>query len=303
MNKYLKNLAMIMTIIAGVAAIIGVYTQYREDNPTLEIKNITRDKLTDLPKVEGLKAQFYYKDSLVHSLWKLNYDITNIGNKAIIGEGNNKNIIKERLTFYLPDNYKILEVNTSQDTLPFELYNEKNKVKLKFLQWKPKESLNIIMYVEQLSEKEIPTLKTDEREILNGIVNYTSIQSEIKEKQSLFDHLPRTIQSIFRWIGYVFFGLIIIVMPIVWISEFVKYAKYKKWKRSDYWMYKEWIDENINKGVLGLHYEPSKLPKQFWKDYPYLKPVFPDNDFASLTIGTLLVLVLTLIPLLIMIKI
>ena len=303
MNKYLKNIAMVMTIIAGVAAIIGVYTQYREDNPTLEIKNITRDKLTDLPKVEGLKAKFYYKDSLVHSLWKLNYAITNIGNKAIVGEGNNKNIIKESLTFYLPDNYKILEVNTTHDNLPFKLYSEKNKIKLKFLQWKPKESLNIIVYVEQLSDKAKPTLKTDEREILNGIVYYTTLQTKINEKQSLIDYLPRTIQSILRWIGYIFFGLIMIIMPIVWITEFVKYAKYKKWKKSDYWMYKEWIDEKINKGVLKLHYDPDKLPKHYWKDYPYPKPVFPDNDFASLTIGTIMVLVLTLIPLLFMIKI
>lgn len=303
MTKYLKNLALIMTIIAGIAAVIGLYAQYKENNPTLEIKNITKDKLTDLPRVEGLKAQFYYKDSLVHSLWKLNYEITNIGNKAIIGEGNNKNIIKESLTFHLPDNFKILELNLSQDSLPFELINVNNKIKLKFLQWKPNETLNLVLYVEQLSVNAIPTLKMNEREIENGIVNYTTLQNKIDKEQSLFDLLPRILQIILRWIGYIFFGLIILVMPIVWIGELVKYLKYKKWKSTDYWMYEEWIDENIKAGKIDLHYDPQKLPKQYWNDYPYLKPVFSDNEFGSFTLGAVIVFVLTLIPLLIMIKI
>lgn len=303
MNKLLKNLAMIITIIAGIATIIGVYMQYKENNPIIEIKDITNDKLTDLPKVKGLRAEFYYKDSIVHSLWKLNYDITNIGNKSIIGEGNNKNIIKEGIIFYLPDNYKILEVNSTQDDFHFEFSQENNKVKLKFLQWKPKESLNIILYVEQLNNKEMPTLKTDEREIVNGVVNYASIQNKADKKKSLFDFLPNIMQSILRWIGYIFFGLIIIVMPIIWISELIKYVKYKRWKKSNYWMYKEWIDENIKKGTLNLHFEPIKLPEQYWADYPYPKPIFPSDDFANLTIGVIIVLILTLTPLMIMIKI
>lgn len=303
MNKYLKNIALVMTIVAGIAAVIGMYTQYKGDNPTIEIKNITRDKLTDLPKVEGLNAEFYYKDSLVNSLWKLNYFISNSGNKTIIGEGNNKNIIKERLVFFLPENYKILELNTEQNTLPFDVYYSHNKVAIKFLQWKPNESFSLTLYVEELSENEIPTLETNEREILNGIVNYTSLQNEVKQKQPIFYYLPRTIQLILRWLGYISFGMIVIVMPIIWINEVVKYIKYKKWVKSDFWMYKDWIDEEVKKGQISFYYKPTELPIQYWKDYPYVKPVLPDNDLVNLTIGGILLLVLAIIPLLVMIEI
>lgn len=68
MNKYLNNIATVMTIVAGVAAIVGVYIQYKDDNPVIEIKSILNDKLTDLPTVDGFNAKFYYKDSLVSSL-------------------------------------------------------------------------------------------------------------------------------------------------------------------------------------------------------------------------------------------
>jgi len=303
MNKYLKNIALIMTIVAGVAAIIGLYMQYDKQVPSIEIKSITSDKLTDLPKVDGLNAQFFYKDSLVTSLWKLNYLIANNGAEVIVGEGNNKNIIKNGVKFTLPENYKILELVKKQDNFPFEYSFNANCFEIKFLQWRPDEAFELTLYVEQLDNTELPNLLTNEREILGGVVTYSSLQTDTKSKKSLFEFLPNTLQSILLWIGYVLFSIFLIVMPIVWISELVKVVKYKKWKRTDYWMYKEWIDKQIEENVIGLHYEPQKLPKQYWESYPYPKPSFPDNEFGNLTIGTIVVIILTLIPLLIMIKV
>ena len=196
-----------------------------------------------------------------------------------------------------------MELNFEQDSLPFNFAFCGNELKMNFLQWKPNESFNLVLYVEQLGEEKAPQLMTNEREIIGGSVNYTTFHNEIDQEKSIFEYLPKTIQSILKWIGYIFFGLIVIVMPIVWISELIKFGKYRKWKKSDYWMYKEWVEENVKGGIFRLHYEPEKLPKKFWKAYPYPKPEFPDNDFGSLTLGTIIVLILTLIPLLIMIKI
>lgn len=294
---------MIMTIIAGIAAMIGIYTQYSESKPSIEIKTITSDKLTDLPKVEGLNAQFFYKDSVVKSLWKLNYYIANVGDKIIIGEGNNKNIIKDGIKFYLPDNYKVLELKVKQDNFPFDYSYLNNYIDIKFLQWKPDEAFELTIYIEQLNDSSLPTLKTNEREILNGLIIYSTLHNEIEVNKSLFEYLPKILQSILKWVGLVIFGLTVIIMPIVWISESIKIVKYNKWKKTNYWMYKEWVEESIKDGILELHYEPQELPRRHWNSYPYIKPSIPDNDFGNLTIGVIFIIILTLIPLLIMVKV
>lgn len=303
MNKIVKNLTTIITIVAGISAVFGVYIQYSKEKPQIEIKSITADKLTDLPEVEGLKAQYFFKDSLVQSLWKLNYKVSNSGNEIVIGEGNKKNIIRKGLSFKLNGNYRILDFSIKNRSFPFDSKIVDSMLVLNFLQWKPDEGFELSLYVEQLENNGFPKFELNEREIIGGKVVYSTLYDNRDSIMPLFEYMPRTIQSILRWVGYVVFGVLLIVLPVVWVSDLIKRLKYKKWKRIDYWLYREWIDKLVKDGIIAAFYEPHKLPEKYWEEYPYPKPIFPSNDFKSLTTGVLIFVVLSLIPLSLLIRI
>jgi hypothetical protein len=302
MNKLLKNIVTIITVLAGVAAIVGVYIQIKEHNPELEIKTLSIDKLTDLPNVDGLKANYLYKNDTVNSLWKLHYLVSNVGDEIIIGQGNKKNIIKDNLKFNINDGFRILEVNNEKNP-DFNIYLKSNQILLDFLQWKPQENIELIIYTEQIKENILPSFTTNEREIINGKVSYTELLDNLVKKESLFKKLPKTLQSILWWFGIVFFGLLFILMPIVWFSELVKLFKYKKWKKTDYFMYEEWVNDLIRDNKLESFKTPKDLPNKLWSEYPYIKPTINDNEFGNLTLGAIIILFLFIIPLLLLIEV
>jgi hypothetical protein len=303
MNRFFKVFATVIGIFAGIAAIIGLFYQIASHSPIVEIKTITNEKLTDLPTLDGFKAQYYYKNSEVKSLWKLNYLITNSGDEIIIGQGNKKNIINDSITFALPDNYKILDIKISNSSFPFENTFSQNKFRIKFMQWKPKETFEISIYTEQLKDSILPKLITNDREIINGKVIYSTLQRGKDIKQPIYDYLPKFFQSIVWWLGLISFGLVIIVIPIVWIGEFSKFLKYKKWAKTDLWMYDDWINTLIEQKKITKHYTPKQLPISLWSEYPYPKPALADNEFGSMSLGFIILIILTLIPLILMIKI
>lgn len=300
MNK-LKNIVTIITILAGVAGIAGLYIQIKEYNPELEIKTLSIDKLTDLPNVDGLKANYLYKNDTVNSLLKLHYLVSNVGDEIIIGQGNRKNIIKDNLKFNINDGFKILEINNEKNP-NFNIKLDSNRVILDFLQWKPQENVELIIYTEQIKENISPSFTTNEREIINGKVSYSQLLDSAVKKEALFKKLPKALQSILWWFGIVFFGLLFILMPIVWFSELVKLLKYKKWKRTNYWMYEEWVNELIQNGKIESFKTPKDLPNNIWSEYPYIKPTINDNEFGNLTLGVIIILFLFVIPLLMLIE-
>lgn len=303
MIKILKITAMFITIIAGIAAIIGVYIQTSTHKPIVEIKTITKDKLTDLPAIDGLKAKFSYKNNVVNSLWKLNYLIINSGDELIIGKGNKKNIIKENLTFSLPKNYKILEISNLNDNFQLKQYPQSNKFEISFLQWKPNEALEVSIYAEQLKNSKNPDLTTNGREIVNGEVQYSALHNTIKVKKQLFEYLPKIFQYLLWWIVVIILGLFVLVLPIVWLTEVIKFIKYNQWYKANYIFYEEWANTLVEKGAITSCQSPRQLPKNLWAEFPEPKPTLPDDDFGSMTLAFVAISAFTLATLLIIIKI
>jgi hypothetical protein len=302
MNKLLKNIVTIITILAGISGLVGLYIQIKEHNPELEIKALSLDKLTDLPSVDGLKANYLYKNDTVNSLWKLHYLVSNVGDELIIGQGNKKNIIKDDLKFNINDGFKILEVK-NENNPNFNIQLKSNQIFVDFLQWKSQESIEIVIYTQQTKKDVIPSFTTNEREIINGKVSYTALLDTIVKKEPLFNKLPKTLQSILWWFGIVFFGLLLVLIPIVWFSELVKLMKYKKWEKSDFWMYEEWVNDLIKEDKIESFKNPKDLPNKLWSEYPYIKPTINDNEFGNLSLGVIVILFLFIIPLLMLIEV
>lgn len=303
MTKFLKNIFYIISFLAAVAAIIGFYFQITTPKPVIEIKTISTDKLTDLPTVDGLKALYTYKNDTVKSLWKLHYYINNSGDEILIGEGNKKNIIRNGLDFSINNNYRIIEYRINKKNFPFNTKLRSNIINLSFLQWKPGENLDLIIYAEQLKKVKSPDLKINEREIINGEVKYSTIYKEIGKKESTFEYLPKPLQQVLWWFAIISFGLVEIFCPIGFFIELAKLIKYKKWKKEDLWMYDEWIDKLIKEGELDSYKKPEDLAYYHWLNYPYIKPNFPNKDFKSMTIGLIILSVLCAIPILLLIKV
>lgn len=231
--KTIKNIALIGTIVASIATIFGLaYQLTQSDKKTIEIKELTLEKLTDLPSVEGLKAKYTFKDSIVTSLWKLNYLITNLSEGPIIGEGNQKDIIKDKITFRVPDNFQILEVKKNDKNAPFIIRYDKSSIKVSFLQWISNESLDISIYVEQTSQGESPSLITNEREIIGGHIVYNSFQSGLDQSsRRLIDYFPNSMEVVLWWILIIINSLTIIGFPIILAAEVYKYIQYLKDKK------------------------------------------------------------------------
>lgn len=298
-----KNFANIIAILTISITAIGFYLEHEKRSPTIEVKTIIEDKLTGLPVVDGLQASYKYNGNDVKSLWKLHYIISNVGNEILIGEGSKKNIIKNNISFSLGSKFKILEFNKHNSDSPFSIQIEGNDVSISFLQWRPQESFELILYAEQLEKVGIPELKTNEREIINGKVIYSSLQ-DINNKKSLYSTFPIYIQSILYWIAMLFYGLLIFVMPIVWLTEFIKKVKFKSWENSNFSYYKDWVETLVNNGDIQSYLSPKELPSHLWEEFEKEKPSsIPDNDFSNMTIGTIFIVVLFSIPLLLLIEI
>lgn len=302
MNKFLKTVFTVVSFAAAIAGITALYLQIQSKVPIIEIKNISSDKLTDLPNIEELKAIYIFKNDTVKSLWKFHYIISNIGDENIIGEGNNKNIIKESLKFTFNQGFKIIDYQLNKKDFPLDIKVSDKRFEINFLQWHPTEKFEIILYVEQLEKSKIPILTSNEREILNGEITYSTIYKEIEKNESLFDRLQKSFQTILWWFGVIFFGLFVALMPFVIIAEIPKIYKYKKWVNNEKWMYDEWINELIKDNKLQQHKEPKNLPNHLWNEYPYPKPIYSDNDFKSLVFGGLIIIILFSIPLLLLIN-
>lgn len=303
MKSILNTIGIIITILAGFAAIFGVYLQLSANKPIIEIKTISSDKLTNLPNLDGLNASYTYKNKPVNSLWKLNYLISNIGNQTIIGAGNNKNIIKENIKFSLNENFKILELSILNKKQPIEIDFNDNNIDFSFLQWRPNENINIVIYVEQLNNQDIPNLVANDREIINGEIKYSFLSDEINNNDKiLFYKLPQLLQTVLRWFTIGLFGFIAMIMPIVWIDTFIKDRNFNKWKIEQKESYNQFIAKLIEDKSLSEYVEPKFLPIELWAQYQAKIPKIPDNNLQEMTIGTLSLVGVSIIPLLLLLK-
>jgi len=296
MKKIVSYIMTFITIVAGIATIGGLYFQLYEKKPIIEIKTISKDSLTKLPSIEGLNATYKYKNEKVVSLWKLHYIISNIGNEIIIGEGSKKNIIKDNISLEINDSFKILEIEDKNT--PFKLSIQENKILISFLQWKPQENIELVIYAEQIKKDSSPQLTTNDREIINSNVIYNTLEiKDISKGTAIFYKLPSPLQSTIKWFSIFIYGIFLIVMPILWFSELIKKIKYNTWLKSNT-QYKAWVNQLIEEKRLSAYTEPNNLPTKLWKEYPYTKPKLPDNDFKSLTWGVIIFAIFCIIPLL-----
>jgi hypothetical protein len=268
MNKYLKPIGTGIVIIAAIVAIIGSFTDLRTKKAIIEIRTLASDKLTDLPSIDGLKATFHYKGDTVNSLWRLHCLIGNVGNETIIGEGDKKALIKDNVKFFLDANFKILEIENKNNENLFSISAKDNFINVSFLQWKPKENFELVLYVEQLSKGEEPTLKTNEREIINCEVKHTTVLDYREERPPKPILLEAQYGSKEWWFHILMYSIVSITALIYVYFMIIKSNKEKIDGVNDSQLKKEVIEEFIKYMESSNSKIPSGLSGYPQHEYP-----------------------------------
>ena len=132
----------------GTAVILILAIMLIPEKTEVTAQILSCGELTKYSPIAELKGHFTYAGEDVAHLWKLTVKLINSGDKTIVGEGNQKNIIGEGLNFVFPDDTRILnieeEANTFQSTIT---QPEPNQIQIQFRQWRSGEYSITCFYV------------------------------------------------------------------------------------------------------------------------------------------------------------
>ncbi len=194
----------------------------------IEVKTISYDELTKNPTERNLKAEYTYNGDTVSNLYKARFIISNIGTKTIIGESLKTDLIQNKITLHIDtvNKFKILDFKITKSNFPISLNNGNEDLFLKFQQWKVNEFIEITAYFESVNKATDTTanlLLIDEREIIDGKINYTIYNpTEKLEDRKIIDFLPKKMKNFFWWSAIITYFILIILTIFGLKSEFKK---------------------------------------------------------------------------------
>ncbi|UMO88772.1 hypothetical protein HP572_04165 [Pectobacterium sp. PL64] len=279
----MKKIFQLVLWISAIATILSFLLQLKTPSNELELKLISRDLLTRPIEVDGLKSSYAYNDQPIQKLWQLRYILTNVGSKSLIGSGDKSSLINQTLTLEHGDDYEVLEyILNSND---FELYTDKKGIHLKFLQWKPKESIEILLYLSQVKGSDEPNLKINEREIIDGSITTSSLISSDTKRKFLYEYLPEYLHFLLKWFTTITFVIILLIIPFIITSTISENRNYKNWCK-DYQSLVEDLSKNGSKFPKNIE----NWSKENWESAGIPKPKIPSDTirealFISLILG------------------
>lgn len=228
--QWLEKIGIAIALLASLATIV-LWWQSEKPHPEINAVITNSENLTNLPTVTGLGAKFTFQDRDVNDLWRTKITITNTGNETIISEGNNKNIIGDEILFTVPTDFEILNLQMDSNDFPCEVKQiNAQTFSLKFLQWREKETLAIVLFLEKKTlESREPSINTPERILINGDILINNISSGQKITTSLLTRLTpdnaKTIQNILTVI-FVIIDLFLLILLAAYLRDLFKFWKW-----------------------------------------------------------------------------
>lgn len=288
----------VVPVVALVLTIVGVYFMVRAEKTEVAAQVLSCGELTKYSPIAELKGHFTYAGEDVAYLWKLTVKFVNSGDKTIVGEGNQKNIIGEGINFMFPDNTRILKVeeeaNTFQSTI---MQPEPNQLQIRFRQWRSGEYSIKSFYVasdKPLYTDPLPAAPT--RDIVDGDILVEDLtQRGPAERRSLIDYLPRAVSTPAKVIGGISAGglalTFIIVLALAWRGT-VKKAMWKRRYLPSFAIYLDQVEPKISKSRKKLYREnPEILPDELWANFKGKKASW-GMDFDDKPTATVITLIL-----------
>jgi hypothetical protein len=304
----LKRFGVYLAIVASVIGIYGYFeAKFIQNTPLITITKNNVEHLTILPKADGLKAQFVFKDSVVKDLWKIRVTIENAGSNSIIGKGYQKNIIDNSLRLLITRGYTLINTNLVKSSFPIKLESNSNEIKFSFDQWRTGEFAIFEVYADGsvYQGKSVPSILLDDRELINGKAVYKEVNElPTNKKTHLIDFIPKVISTIIYWFYVLTSGFVLIAMPFAIVEEYKKRNKYNLWMLVYKPDYDKEIQKLISDGVLNKYYAPLELNESDWIYFATPKIfVKSQPNVRSVIIGAIAVFMFFAVPLLWMIRI
>ncbi|EMY71105.1 hypothetical protein [Leptospira vanthielii] len=273
--NYKRILNWTVSIIGFIASVTTIYLYFFSSSnlSKLEFNYNGYERLTNLTDIKEpeLAGIYYFNNIKIRHLWKVTVTIINTSDKTIVGEGNQKNIINDNLTFYLPKSYKLLKVEKIYSDLPLTHFFKSRNFVLEFSQWRKNERIVLSFYVETPTP-EIDRrlfLETEKRQLLDGDIVYNN--SENKPKPYYFsEFLPSIFRKFFYIIAIAFLLVIIILISFYIISAPISYQKRRLWKKENIHKFKEFLNIKFKSNDSlkeKFQKNPNELPKPFWKEF------------------------------------
>lgn len=198
MDKLFKYLGLIATIITIVAGCVAIYFAFNEKRIKLDVQTTYAENLTTHKTIQDLSVKYYYCDSLeVHNLWKMQWVIRNIGDKTIVGHGNNSQLLLNTgLPIQFASDSQILSLEISSSNNDAILQNKN----ISFKQWRRGEYVEITAFIESVNQ---PDIKLSNRDVIDSEISYSKFSPDIANQyNSIAEYLPRWLNKTFKIIYY-----------------------------------------------------------------------------------------------------
>lgn len=299
----LSSIAAIATILAALATLIGLFVAVKDERRELSLQIISLDKLVYVSKLPNLKANFIYNGRKVDDLVSLKFKLVNTGTKTIVGDGQNKDIIKNAINLVIPDYLKILDYKVDEDLIKGGVdIIDKRKISIKFSQWRTSEYLVLTIYLAGTSrENREPKVYTEDRDIIDGnIVIEDRKEYQLRNVRYIDRILGKGVIGILKFIGFVSI-LFIFFFPAT-ILTFIARDYYDRIKwfgeyKDKYFEFVDRLKDYKDHEKRNIKLKPNTLKKDLWKQfqgesYPSMRFIDDRKElliFGISSIGLLLI--------------
>lgn len=296
-TKIVQWLGIVIALVALFATVLGLFLQFRPKSRELTAQVLASDELTAVANIRDLTAQYTYMGKEVDHLWKVTVSFINSGDQTIVGEGQQKTLIRDGVLLAFPEGTEILNIEEEAKDFPVTVEKEDtNHFKLKFSQWREGERVTLAFYVSAsgpIADPLLPMVET--RDIVDGDVLIGDLRATaVPPQRSLVDRLPDPIRIPAMVLGYpsLFFGPLFLLLVGTWgVIDGLRLDLWKRRNMSEFAKYIEGLQRILPSEKELFISKPYKLPSSLWADFKGEKLSVTSSPFDSLlaaaTIGPL----------------
>lgn len=280
--QWFQRIAVIIALLASLATVFSVWRQVKKSTPHITATVIESESLTKTPNVPKLKSSFTYDDRAVSDFWRLRMLLLNDGESTIIGDGVQKNIVKDAVIFSLNGDFEILgiEVENSNFSNKVNLLSP-TQFEITFLQWRKGEELGLRIYLENKSKNdEKPQFYLSERPIIDGDITVLDNSTiSVRLKKPIIDYTHPLVATSSRAITSTVTAIILLTCIIGFFAFIHEVKAFSKWRSR----HLSKLIEKIQNAELDDETKESylknleEIPKEFWKESSIPRPSLPTN--------------------------
>lgn len=283
LRSLIQTIGIVITLLASLATLASLWFQVRQSKLRIDAVTQYVQNLTNLPKVPQLTASFKFAERDVADLWQLKLVLSNTGNKTLIGEGPQKNIVKDALVFSVSDGFELLDIQTDTTTFPNEIKKlDSTSFTCRFLQWRPNESSALILYLERKDiAKKMPHIEMGERFILDGDVYFIDAIAGAHQPKPVLDYTPGLVANTLRVFSCIVVGLLALLFIVILFVSMREVVQFSSWKKKHFEHFSEFVRREFPDEADLILEKPSSAKSHVWDKYTGEKPTVKNIIFEG----------------------